>query len=271
MQIKHDLIRFQLHFVTVYVDEDQDNQRIIIRVEDDNDENPYFINRPLPMQAVVKLNAPPNTPIFTLQARDPDTDHNIHYFLVKDRTGGRFQVDERSGVVRTRGSEPFQLDMEYFLYVRAEDQGGRDAMGRFQSTEEERLSIVGGKRQPQFYMPGYEAKIFENHQKDTDVISVKAKSFADREIRYTLKAEGQGAGTFNIGPTSGVVKLAKELDFEDVRQPHMYSLVVTATEDSGGFSTSVEGWTQHTVDRCHTKQQMGRGEKLFTITLSKRA
>jgi hypothetical protein len=69
---------------------------------------------------------------------------------------------------------------------------------------------------------------------------VKAKSFADREIRYTLKAQGQGAGTFNIGPTSGIVKLAKELDFEDLRQPHVYSLIVTATEDSGGFSTSVE-------------------------------
>ena len=38
---------------------------------------------------------------------------------------------------------------------------------------------------------------------------VKAKSFADREIRYTLKAQGQGAGTFNIGPSSGIVKLAK--------------------------------------------------------------
>ena len=72
------------------------------------------------------------------------------------------------------------------------------------------------------------------------IISVKAKSFADREIRYTLKAQGQGAGTFNIGPTSGIVKLAKELDFEDLRQPHVYSLIVTATEDSGGFSTSVE-------------------------------
>jgi hypothetical protein len=55
-----------------------------------------------------------------------------------------------------------------------------------------------------------------------------------------LKAQGQGAGTFNIGPTSGIVKLAKELDFEDLRQPHVYSLMVTATEDSGGFSTSVE-------------------------------
>ncbi|XP_026817887.1 neural-cadherin isoform X2 [Rhopalosiphum maidis] len=217
-----------------------DNQRVIIHVKDVNDEPPYFINRPLPMQAVVQLNAPPNTPIFTLQARDPDTDHSIHYFIVRDRTGGRFEVDERSGVVRTRGTDPFQLDMEYVLYVKAEDQNGRMDERRFQSTPEERLSIVGGKRAPQFYMQSYEAEIPENQRKDSDIISVKAKSFADREIRYTLKAQGQGAGTFNIGPTSGIVKLAKELDFEDLRQPHVYSLIVTATEDSGGFSTSVE-------------------------------
>ncbi|XP_018570948.1 neural-cadherin [Anoplophora glabripennis] len=219
---------------------DTDNQRVIIHVRDVNDEPPYFINRPLPMQAVVQLNAPPNTPVFTLQARDPDTDHSIHYFIVRDRTGGRFEVDERSGVVRTRGTDLFQLDMEYVLYVKAEDQNGRVDDRRYQSTPEERLSIVGGKRAPQFYMPSYEAEIPENQKKDSDIISVKAKSFADREIRYTLKAQGQGAGTFNIGPTSGIVKLAKELDFEDLRQPHVYSLVVTATEDSGGFSTSVE-------------------------------
>ncbi|KAL2723742.1 neural-cadherin isoform X6 [Vespula maculifrons] len=220
---------------------DTDNQRVIINMKDVNDEPPYFINRPLPMQTVVQLNAPPNTHVFTLQARDPDTDHNIHYFIVRDRTGGRFEVDQRSGVVRTRGTDLFQLDMEYVLYVKAEDQNGRIDERHFQSTPEERLSIVGGKRAPQFYMTAYEAEIPENQKKDSDIISVKAKSFADREIRYTLKAQGQGAaGTFNIGPTSGIVKLAKELDFEDLRQPHIYSLIVTATEDSGGFSTSVE-------------------------------
>ncbi|XP_034945700.1 neural-cadherin-like isoform X3 [Chelonus insularis] len=218
-----------------------DNQRVIINLKDVNDEPPYFINKPLPMQAVVQLNAPPNTHVFTLQARDPDTDHNIHYFIVRDRTGGRFEVDERSGVVRTRGADVFQLDMEYVLYVKAEDQNGRIDEKHYQSTPEERLSIVGGKRAPQFYLTNYETEIPENQKKDTDIISVKAKSFADREIRYTLKAQSQGAaGTFNIGPTSGIVKLAKELDFEDVRQPHVYTLVVTATEDSGGFSTSVE-------------------------------
>ena len=54
---------------------------------------------------------------------------------------------------------------------------------RYQSTVEERLSIVGGKRPPQFYMPSYEAEIPESQKKDSDIISVKAKSFADREIR----------------------------------------------------------------------------------------
>ena len=65
---------------------DTDNQRVIINVKDVNDEPPYFINRPLPMQAVVQLNAPPNTHVFTLQARDPDSDSKIHYFIVRDRS-----------------------------------------------------------------------------------------------------------------------------------------------------------------------------------------
>ena len=57
-------------------------------------------------------------------------------------------MDERSGVVRTRGNEAFHLDMEYVLYVKAEDQNGREGR-KYQSTPEERLSIVGGKRPPQ--------------------------------------------------------------------------------------------------------------------------
>ena len=38
--------------------------------------------------------------------------------------------------------------MEYVLYVKAEDQNGREGR-KYQSTPEERLSIVGGKRPPQ--------------------------------------------------------------------------------------------------------------------------
>nr|XP_046911229.1 neural-cadherin-like isoform X3 [Dermatophagoides farinae] len=216
-------------------------QRIITHIKDVNDEKPYFINRPLPMQAVVQLNAKPGESVYKLQARDPDTDHNIHYFLVRDRTGGRFEVDERTGEVRVKSYEPFMLDKEYVIYVKAEDHNGPTGDRTFQSTEEARLSIMGGKRAPQFYMPHYETTIPENQRKDSDIIEVKAKSFAERQIRYTLKTQGSaGSGTFNIEPTSGIVKLAKELDYEELRQPKTYNLIVTATEDSGGFSTSVE-------------------------------
>ncbi|KAG8184279.1 hypothetical protein JTE90_004606 [Oedothorax gibbosus] len=217
-----------------------DRQRIIIHVQDSNDENPYFINRPMPMQAVVQLNAPSGTSVFKLQARDPDSESNIHYVLVRDRTGGRFEVDEMSGEVRTVGNDPFMLDQEYVLYVKAEDLNGMKVTGREQSTGEERLSIIGGKRPPQFFMQSYSATIPENKKKDSEIIQVKAMSFANRQIRYVLGSKGQGAGTFTIGPTDGIVKLAKDLDYEDLRQPKKYSLPITATEDSGGFSTSVE-------------------------------
>lgn len=87
---------------------DTDNQRVILQITDINDEPPYFINRPLPMQAVVKLNAAPNTPVFTLQARDPDKDHDIHYFLVRDR----------SKLI-------FMSCYMYFTIVKAEEREGR--------------------------------------------------------------------------------------------------------------------------------------------------
>lgn len=93
-----------------------------------------------------------------------NTSNILNYFL----QFARFEVDERSGVVRTRGTDLFQLDMEYVLYVKAEDQNGKVDDRRFQSTPEERLSIVGGKRAPQFYMPSYEAEIPENQKKDSE-------------------------------------------------------------------------------------------------------
>ena len=88
--------------------------------------------------------------------------------MIVSTAGGRFEVDERSGVVRTRGSDVFQLDMEYVLYVKAEDQNGRIGEKYFQSTPEERLSIVGGKRAPQFYLTSYTTEIPENQKKDSE-------------------------------------------------------------------------------------------------------
>jgi hypothetical protein len=51
---------------------------------------------------------------------------------------------------------------------RGPERAGRVDGHKYQSTPEERLSIVGGKRAPQFYMPSYEAEIPENQRKDSE-------------------------------------------------------------------------------------------------------
>lgn len=93
--------------------------------------------------------------------------------------GGRFEVDEMSGEVRTVGNDAFMLDQEYVLYVKAEDLNGIKVTGREQSTGEERLSIIGGKRPPQFFMQSYSATIPENKKKDSEWVGVQWLCFVD--------------------------------------------------------------------------------------------
>lgn len=201
-----------------------------------------FINRPAPLQTIVPPKASPGTVVYKLQARteNPMGHNNIRYILSLDRSGGRFEVDERSGEVRTRGTEQFLLEKDYTIYVRAEDHSRSSPDYKYLTTGETKLSIVGGRRPPQFYLEKYSVSIREDTKKDTEIIEIKAKSFSDREIRYTLQAKNKGTGTFVIEPSTGKIKLAKELDFEDARQPHAYMLRVNASEDSGGYTSSTE-------------------------------
>lgn len=197
----------------------------------------YFINRPMPLQTIVPVNAPHNTVVYKLQARSETNAHrNIRYLIVSDQSNNRFEVDERSGEVRTKGNEPFILGHEYILVVRAEESGRFEPSSRSQVT----LSIVGGRRKPQFFLPSYSTNIREDTKKDTDILDIKAKSFADREIRYTLQHKNKASGAFVIDPISGKIRLAKDLDYEDLRQPKSYSLQVNASEDSGGLMSFTE-------------------------------
>ena len=77
-------------------------------------------------------------------------------------------MDKRSGAVRTRGSEPFLLDMEYVLYVKIEDRSALGGHGNAQSSGERRLSIVGGRRPPQFFSEEYGVSVAEDHELDTE-------------------------------------------------------------------------------------------------------
>ena len=78
-------------------------------------------------------------------------------FFCKFTAGGRFEVDKKTGEVRVIESEytGFQMLLEYVIYVKAEDADGN-------TSEEERLSLVGGRRYPSFSEQHYNITVYEN-------------------------------------------------------------------------------------------------------------
>lgn len=210
-----------------------DIQPMVIEVEDVNDERPHFINAPRPFQAVVPIDAMPGQSIYKFEAIDPDRDAIIKYRLFRDNSAqGKFEVDENTGnvIVRKAG---FDRGKDYVIYVRAEDTATEEGVG---TSDEERLSIKGGERAPQFYESRYEIAVPENREAKSKITSVKALSFSDKEIRYELS--GDGNHTFRIDAHSGDIYLEKTLDYDDQRNSREYRMSLVASEING-LSASV--------------------------------
>uniref|UniRef100_A0AAY4EQZ0 Uncharacterized protein n=1 Tax=Denticeps clupeoides TaxID=299321 RepID=A0AAY4EQZ0_9TELE len=95
--------------------------RVELTVMDVNDNAPEWTMLPYPYLAVVSPDAPAGTLVYKLHARDGDegTNGEVEYFL-SDGGDGRFEVDRKSGHVRTTGL-PLQRDREYLLTVVAAD------------------------------------------------------------------------------------------------------------------------------------------------------
>lgn len=69
----------------------------------------------------------------------------------------RFEVDPESGVVRTRGNQPFRPGKEYEIGVSAQDV----AAPTQQKSPTHSLRILVGERNPQFYETQYVAHVQE--------------------------------------------------------------------------------------------------------------
>ena len=161
--------------------------------------------------------------------------------------GGLFTVDEDDGVVRTKGNQTFQADMEYVMYVQAEI-WDKEQGKKIKSSAIERLSIVGHVRPPQFYQQSYLVEIPENEHEGSEILKVKAKSFSNKKIVYKVDTVGYPKGKFKIDSSSGIIQLNSEVDFDDLRQPQEYELEVTAQEISGHAFSSISKVTVNILD-----------------------
>ncbi|KAJ3587684.1 hypothetical protein NHX12_011281 [Muraenolepis orangiensis] len=203
--------------------------RVYFNVLDVNDNAPVFQDSAYSRS--VSEDLPPGASVVTLTATDADDGVNgqLRYSVVSGDPRGSFNVTE-DGVLRTAGPLDRETRSFYNLVVAAHDLAPPPAP-RFSATA--RVSVIlldVNDCAPVFASTRRRvAYVRENTPPDALVLTVRAAdadSGPNSYVEYSL-AEGPFGSKFRIGAADGEVRLAGELDREELAE---YTLTVVATD-----------------------------------------
>ncbi|XP_061676359.1 neural-cadherin isoform X2 [Syngnathoides biaculeatus] len=179
---------------------------------------------PAPFLAAVGPDAAPGSVIYRLSSRQRDGTLGQPQFLLLDGGEDCFEVDRRSGDVRTTG-RPLTPSHEYHLRVQAVDADGRKGPPAT-------VSVLAGYRPPQFTNATYELSVPENVAVGQPVGAVQAVSFQGKTLAYMLQSNS--GNLFNVNQESGALSLTRAVDYESGHNVH--TLQVRASEPDTGLS-----------------------------------
>ncbi|XP_063811014.1 cadherin EGF LAG seven-pass G-type receptor 2-like isoform X2 [Pseudophryne corroboree] len=202
---------------------------LTVTVSDTNDHDPTF--EQIEYRESVRENMEVGYEVMTVRATDSDAlmNANIAYCLISG-SGEVFEIDPRSGVIRTKGPVDREKRAFYQLLVEANDQGNDP--GPRSSTTTVHISVEDeNDNAPQFSEKRYVAHVPEDAALDSKVLVVTATDRdqgANAAVHYSILS-GNARGLFSIDPQSGAIYLAGALDFETGKE---HSLRVRA-QDGG--------------------------------------
>ncbi|XP_070575711.1 neural-cadherin-like isoform X2 [Ptychodera flava] len=212
---------------------------VVITLIDVNDEPPEWTMPIVPYYAVVATNAPRGVSVYQLQARDPDTQSTVSYELISGGDG-LFEVNPTTGTIRTKSSQLYQEGKEYLLRVQPTDGTNVGSTAT--------ISIIAGRRPPQFTKESYNVKVPENTQSGYSLLQVEAFSFTrGTTLSYEFINQGVDTSYFSINTRNGQITLSKTLDYE--QGPRSFSLRVRATEEGSNGLSSTSTVSVEVTDR----------------------
>uniref|UniRef100_A0A8C5FWR0 Cadherin EGF LAG seven-pass G-type receptor 1 n=1 Tax=Gadus morhua TaxID=8049 RepID=A0A8C5FWR0_GADMO len=201
----------------------QSTAYLTVTVSDTNDHAPAF--ELTQYRVSVRENVEAGFEVLTIRATDGDAPSNANmvYTIVNgDGDNADFEMDPRSGVVRTRARPDREATARYQLVVRADDQG-RDP-GPRSATATVHISVEDeNDNAPQFSERRYEVRLQEDLPAPNRVVQVQA-SDPDQGpnglVHYSI-VSGNVRGQFYIHGPTGVIDLVGPLDYEAVREYHL--------------------------------------------------
>ncbi|AWP15835.1 putative neural-cadherin-like [Scophthalmus maximus] len=197
---------------------------------------------PSPYLAAVGPDATPGSVVYRLSARQRDGTQGQAQFLLLDSGDECFELDRRSGEIRTTG-RPLTPSKEYLLRVQAADEHGRKGASAT-------VAVLAGYRPPQFTNATYSLNVAENTPVGRAVAVVQAVSFQRKSLSYMLLVNP--GNLFSINQESGALGLTRGVDHESGHNLH--TLQARASEPDTGLSSVAEVVVQITDENDCTPE-----------------
>ncbi|NXN93926.1 CAD23 protein, partial [Rhinopomastus cyanomelas] len=206
--------------------------RVIVYVEDVNDEVPVFTQRQY-NRLGLRETAGIGTSVAVVRATDRDTGNGglVNYKIVSGAEG-KFEIDESTGLITTIDYLDYETKTSYLMNVSATDQAPPYNQG-FCSVYVSLLNELD--EAVQFSNSSYEAVIMENIPLGSEVLRVQARSIDNlNQITYKFdpNTNTQALSLFKINGITGVITVKGQVDRE---KGDFYTLTVVA--DDGGPKT----------------------------------
>lgn len=198
--------------------------QVTVSISDVNDNSPQFVT---PSQIWVKENATVGSIVYTVRAVDIDEGVNadVMYSLVSHPV---FSVSPSTGQISLSSQLNRELIQNYTLQVTATDQGVNS-----RSTTQKLVILVEDiNDNPPVFVPSvYSKTVLEDAQIGTTLLRVTATD-SDAGLNGVVRffiISGDDNADFSMDPSSGVLRVQKNLDYERVKN---YTLKIQA-EDMG--------------------------------------
>ncbi|XP_043932407.1 cadherin EGF LAG seven-pass G-type receptor 2 isoform X2 [Protopterus annectens] len=204
---------------------------LTITVSDTNDHDPVFEQQEY--KESVRENLEIGYEVLTVRATDGDAlaNANILYKVINsDGASEVFEIDARSGVIRTKGPVDREVLEYYQLLVEANDQG-KDPAPRSATTTVHITVEDDNDNSPQFSEKRYLIQVPEDVTPNTKILQVTA---TDRDkgnnaiVHYSIMT-GNTRGQFYIDAQTGSIEVVGQLDYEMNKE---YTLRIRA-QDGG--------------------------------------
>ncbi|XP_047672539.1 protocadherin Fat 1a isoform X2 [Tachysurus fulvidraco] len=230
--LDHEAMR--QHTLTVMV-RDQDIPvkrnlvRVIVRVEDANDNAPWFFGAPY--VARMFESAAVGSSVLQLTALDKDKGQNaeIVYSMESGNVANSFAIDRVLGTITVAKELDRSNNNHFELTVKATDRGTPP----LSATATVDITVtVSDNAMPKFTEKEFSAEISESALPGTFVSLVTATS--QSSVFYKIK-DGNVNGAFDINPNSGVVVTQRALDYEAIPS---YTLTIQGSNMAGQASNA---------------------------------